>query len=130
MSETHLPTRTIVHEKEDLDVSRNFYVTPDGQMLDGPGSLDGLLVIADAEDFGVRVETQRTTLVDDDFTKLSTWSEDLEHVSTRTTGDGDNVLSVTDFPFRGGIRVEVTVSSDLTVSWLRAVYTVGREVDY
>lgn len=125
------PTRTLVYEIEDEDHSRNFYVTPEGGMsVDGPGSLDNLLVITDSDSFGVRVETEDATLVDDSFDRLSTFSDDLGHVDARTTGSGDSAISVTDFPYRSSVRAQVLVTEPLTVQWVRAVYTVGREADY
>lgn len=130
--EGDLSTRTLVYEEEDESRSRPFHVTPEGGMsVAGPGSLDTLLVVvSDSDNFGVRVETESATLVDDMFDRLSTFSDELEHVTARTMGSGERVISVTDFPFRDSVRAEVRVTETLTVQWLRAVYTTGREVDY
>lgn len=125
------PTRSLVEDIEDVTKSSDFYVTTDdfGREVPGPGSLDTFMVVADADAFGVRVETEDTTLVDEDFTTLSNFSDHLDHVSASTSGS-DRVVSVTDFPFRGRVRCQVTVTDEVTFSWVRMVATLGRESDY
>lgn len=125
------PTRTLVEELDDVTKSRDFYVTPDefGRSIPGPGSLDTFMVVGDSDTFGVRVETETTTLVDESFTRLESFSSHLDHVSANTSG-GDRVVSVTDFPFRERLRCQVTVQGETTFSWVRLVAALGREVDY
>lgn len=124
------PTRSLVFEEESVETSRNVHITPDGRHVKGPGSLDTLLIVADGKDFGLRAETATTTLVNDDFEKLSKWSSDLEHVDAYTNNNGKHAISLSNFPFRESVTATVLVESSLTIEWIRAVYTLGREVDY
>lgn len=123
---------TLVHEIEREEKNRNFRVTPEdeGFHVEGPGSLDALLVVAYADTFGVRVESSRTSLVSDDFSKLQKFSEELSHVTAKQLGGGERVISVTDFPFRESVSAEVTVTDTTNFEWVRAVYTLGHNVDY
>lgn len=121
------PTRTLVYEEEDRTESANFLVTPDdtGMNVPGPGSVDALLIVADSDSFGVRVESENATLVNENFSRLETYSDNLEHVDA-TTSSGDRIVTVRDFPFRESARAEVLVNGqDVTFTWVRAVYTIG-----
>lgn len=100
-------------------------------MIDGPGSIDTLLVVADSESFGVRVESDGDqSLVDALYPRLDMWSEELDHVSAYQARQGQYAISVTNFPFREWARTVVRVEDETTFEWVRAVFTLGAEVDY
>lgn len=132
MADSTDPTQTIVVEDNDRSASRNFTIQDDemGAQIEGPGSIDTVLLVADSDSFGIRAETDRTELVDENFTTLESWADELDHISAYTTTDDERVISVTDFPYRSSARIEVKVFDDVTFDWVRAVFTVGREVDY
>jgi len=122
----HAPERSLVYEREDFTESGRFHVTPEeaGMRVPGPGSLDTLLVACGSDNFGVRVETKTTTLLDDDYTRLERFSSDLAHVSAYQNTSGGYVISVSDFPYLQHVRAAVTVRGEADFDWVRAVYTI------
>lgn len=133
-AEADEPTRTKVFERENFTEDQDFFVTPDdtGISVPGPGSLDTLLVIcSDNDQFGVLVETEDATLIDDDFSTLEPIAQHMEHISATTDGNNRRIIAVNDFPFRESVRAQVRVfREDCTFDRVRAVYTIGKEVDY
>lgn len=118
--------RTLVFDRKDFTETGEFYVTPDdtGIRVPGPGSLDTLLVVATEADLGVRVETDSTVLVDEEFSRLKEFSDELEHVSAYDMPSGDKVISVTDFEYLDYCRAMVDPKGEKTFDWVRAVYTI------
>lgn len=125
------PTHTRAFKDRPGTVGDSFYVTPGGGMnVPGPGSLDSLLVIADTDQFGVRVESEEASLADDYYTDLEPWSDEFDHISAYQTSGGDYVISVKNFPYRESVRVKVLVPDSVFIQRVRAIYTIGRETDY
>lgn len=126
------PTRSIVYEETGVTSSGAFYLTPEdeGAFIDGPGSVDNILIVADSDQFSVAVDTEDATLVDHQFTTLQTNSAELSHVAAYERSDGKFICSVSDFPFRERASATVTAHEQVTFDRLRAVFTVGSEVDY
>lgn len=118
--------RSLVYDRESFTETGTFYVTPDdvGMRVPGPGTLDTLLVVADSDDFGVRVETDSTALVDESFARLEEFSDELGHVSAYKTATDERVISVRDFEYRNYVRAAVDAKAGQDFDWVRAVYTV------
>lgn len=129
-TEADQPTRSSVVNKTDMEESAAFYVSPEnGHTVPGPGSLDTLLVVGDSPDFGVFIETEDSTFVDESFDSLSTYSDYLDHITAEVSGSDHNLV-VNNVPYRESMRVQIRPTSGVSFSRVRAVFTIGREIDY
>lgn len=129
-TEGNKPTRTAVADVEDVTHSDSFWVSPeDGHTVPGPGSLDTLLVVADAPDFSVFIETEDSTFIDEDFSELTNHSDYLDHITAEVSGSNRNLV-VNNVPYREVIRMQVRPNAEVTFSRVRAVVTIGRDIDY
>lgn len=130
MDERNEPTRTAVHNEEDVTKRSDFWIAPeDGIEIPGPGSLDTLLLVGDTSTFGAFIEMDNDVFLQHTFDDLSTFSSEMDHVSTNTV-NGSNVIGVSNVPYRDSIRVQATLTETTTFDHIRGIFTIGKDQDY
>lgn len=131
-AEGRLPQRTLVYD-DSITTSGSFYVHPPetGWQIPGPGTLDTLLLIADASAFTALVETESAVVLNDTHSSLKTNTAEMSHISAYDrSDDGSAILAVNDLPFRSWLAINVQAHQQVTFSRVRALVTVGSEQDY
>lgn len=108
----------VVIERRDFTSGSAFNVKEPGRAfpIDGPGTLDSLLIIADDDDFDIYLAIDGQTLVDDSFASLSAISSELNRISAYDGAPG-YVFAATDYEFFD--RVEAVIQPQTTITFRR-----------
>lgn len=121
-----LPAQTYVDERRNLTTSDKLRLTDDdaGTTMPGPGVIDTVMVRAESENFRVNIQTDKSTLVNDDWATLNEFSEDLQHVDAYAD-NSNNVLTVTGYPYKEFASVVVDPIGEVEFDRIRAEYIMG-----
>lgn len=111
---------------EEKDITRTRAFTPQQDEkekrhlpIEGRGRLENLLIVGESQDYKVRVENDEDDIVDDTFSYLETFSNELSHVSAYTK-DQYSVVNVSGYPFNERLHFRVTPTSEVTFKLVRA----------
>lgn len=98
-----------------------------GFPIDAEGQIKNLVVVAPSDDFKIYVTVDDNDVVEDSFSTLEIFSNELESVSAYTTGAGERVVTVTDYVFNEYVNFEVRPLVEMTFDIIRAEVIIGRE---
>lgn len=90
----------------------------DQMPIHGKGRLDNFVVVADGEQFSVKVVVDDKEVVNNSHSELKRRQTELAHVSSYSDG-GEHIVSVMNYPFREGVHITITPESDLTFDMVR-----------
>lgn len=93
----------------------------------GEGRVKNLVVVSPTENFSVFVTVDDNDVVNDDFSTLEIFSNEIESVSAYNTVSGESVVTVTDYVFNEYLNFEIRPSGDVTFDIIRAEVIIGRE---
>lgn len=125
----------IVIDQRNITRRRTFSPTKrrtDGSTITFPikstGTLDSFVLQANSDQFSVLVEIDDNTVIDDDYTTLETYSDQFTH-SGAFSRSGNYVVSVSNYPFRERINIEITPRGGTEVSFdlVRAEIILGED---
>lgn len=126
-----IPTETLVDDRTDVTTDDEIRLAPGdgGFQVEGPGMLDTFVVRSTDPDFKVKAETDKTLLIDDDWSTLHEFSGDLSHISAYED-DGDHIVVVQNYPYREWSTAAVDPLSKMTFERIRGEWILGVPVSF
>lgn len=124
-------TETVVDIRSvEFTEDEQFFLNPDeersGIQVPGPGVIDTVYIKADSNQFNTKVETDRATFVEDDWSALDNISANAPHITTATVS-GDNVLVIEDVPYQEYSVVTIEPLAEVTFRDIRGVWFLGAQ---
>lgn len=120
----------VIIERESFTTADRFVVQDEhGEFpIDGPGTLDTLLLVADVDTFGIEIVVDGRHVVNDSFSNLQDDSPELERLSAYQRGSDDQfVFAAADYPFQQRLHARIHPSESTTFDRQRAEVDVVRE---
>lgn len=123
-------TELIVIERTDFTVAAEagFNVKEPGRSfpIDGPGTLDSLVLVCDSETVDVYLAIDGQTVVDDDIETLIPRAGELNRISAYQRSAGTFVFAANDYEFQDVVEAAATPETETTFRLQRAEVDVVR----
>jgi len=96
--------------------------------IEDAGELDTLVIVADDPDFSVGLVVDNNVVLDErPYSYIENFSTELSHIGAYEK-NGDNVVSVTSYPFDEHLDVTVIPDKEINFKLVRAEIILGEEV--
>lgn len=117
-------TETLIDEIIDVTTDSKIRLQPDGgHRVDGPGTLDTVMVRAQSPNYQIVVETDKATVTRDDWATLNNVSTDLTHIDAYEDR-GRYVIKIHDIPYKLWASAEIDAREEITFERVRGIWVI------
>lgn len=127
----------IVIDQRDITRSRTFSPTKNDTQdntitfpIRDEGVLDSFVLQGNSDQFSVKVEIDDNTILDDEYTTIETFSDQLSHAGAFSR-NGNFIVSVSNYPFNERVNIEITPlgGTEILFDLVRAEILIGEDAD-